>query len=619
MNGKPFVCLPFILAWIAAAASPAQGAGSFTYDVIMAGGPSEVFGPGVSEMPKGVSINSSGDMVIGATLSGSGITADNRTTLWHYTDATGAVLFAREGRPAAGYDFFTVYDSFAKAYIDDAGEVLMTGQLRGPTIDATNAGALWAGDPLALTHIAQQGDAIPGLGPDVTYPSFDQVTAYGAGGHMATMMYFPTTQGPTPFGRVLLTGTPGNLTPYITTDGQYTPDGVELDSINRVQVNRHGQLAILGEISGGDYAVLSNTSGTLSPLAMNGQQATGMAAGVVHRHISLVSVHDNGSVGFASFLQGPGVTNLSDQSFWRAGPDGEISLLAREGDAVPIHGGTAPLLLMQWFSSNGAGVAAFAGLADIPAPNDDRADGVWYGTSGDLELVIQRRDPVPGAEGFTFGRAYNPVVNDRDLLVFSADLIREGYSTPNVRTVLAYRDGVLVPLLVAGETLDVSTPGGPEDLRTVETALSSPTSLDGGMGPALNDQDQLALTVYFTDGSSSVLRFDLTGVFAPGIDGDLTGDGYVGVEDLDVVLANWGRTTFAGSWRDGDADGDGVVGQGDVDHLIAHWGEGTLPGAVIPEPASAAVWLTLLGLSTRRRHAGHRQKMANANAEGPPR
>lgn len=621
MDGKPFVYLPFILLGIVAGVSPAQGAGSFTYDVIMAGGPSEVFGPGVSVMPGPVSISSSGDMVFSATLLGAGVTADNRTTLWHYTDDAGAVLFAREGRPAAGFDFFTVYDSFERAFIDDAGEVLVRGQLRGPTIDATNAGALWAGDPLALTHVAQQGDPIPGLGPDATYPSFAQNAAYGAGGHMASIYYFPTPQGPSPSGQALVTGAPDHLAPYITTNGQYTPGGVELDSINRVQANRHGELAILGRITGGDYAVLTNAGGTLRPVAMNGQQAQGLTAGVVLRQIELVHVFDNGDTGFSAFLQGPGVTNLNDRSYWGSGPDGAARLLAREGDTMPVHGGTAALSLMQAFTSNGAGVVAVAGLADVPAPNGDRGGGVWYGTPGDMELVIQRRDLVPGAEGFEFGQTFNPVINDRDLLVFTADLIRVGYSTPTVRSVFAYRDGVLVPLLIAGETLDVATPGGDEDLRTVQSALTSPAGVDGGLGPALNDHDQLALTVYFTDGSSSLLRYDLTGVFAPEIDGDLTGDGYVGVEDLDVVLANWGQTTFAGSWRDGDADGDGVVGQGDIDHIIAHWGEGTPPGSVIPEPASAAVWLTLLGLATRRRRAGQPKTNANAkaNAEGPRR
>jgi hypothetical protein len=62
--------------------------------------------------------------------------------------------------------------------------------------------------------------------------------------------------------------------------------------------------------------------------------------------------------------------------------------------------------------------------------------------------------------------------------------------------------------------------------------------------------------------------------------GDLSGDGFVGQADLDIVLANWGCGGEGGEPlldARADASGDGFVGQADLDIVLAHWGQGTLP------------------------------------------
>lgn len=79
--------------------------------------------------------------------------------------------------------------------------------------------------------------------------------------------------------------------------------------------------------------------------------------------------------------------------------------------------------------------------------------------------------------------------------------------------------------------------------------------------------------------------------------GDIDGDGLIGVEDLDLLLADWGQTASAA-----DIDGDGTVSTGDLDIVLANWGQSTLPAGVIPEPGTLAglqAGALLLGL---RRH-----------------
>lgn len=86
------------------------------------------------------------------------------------------------------------------------------------------------------------------------------------------------------------------------------------------------------------------------------------------------------------------------------------------------------------------------------------------------------------------------------------------------------------------------------------------------------------------------------------VEGDLTGDGYVGDADLQLVLGNWGNSVLAGDWFAGDATGDGVVGRGDLDYVLDNWGAGTIPAPSVPAPATGAVLgLLALGLLHHRR------------------
>lgn len=86
------------------------------------------------------------------------------------------------------------------------------------------------------------------------------------------------------------------------------------------------------------------------------------------------------------------------------------------------------------------------------------------------------------------------------------------------------------------------------------------------------------------------------------LSGDLNGDGYVGVQDLDILLANWDDTVTAGSFIDGDVSGDGLVGDDDLQVVIDNWGNGALPGGNVPEPGSFALMaLTACALHLRRR------------------
>jgi hypothetical protein len=57
--------------------------------------------------------------------------------------------------------------------------------------------------------------------------------------------------------------------------------------------------------------------------------------------------------------------------------------------------------------------------------------------------------------------------------------------------------------------------------------------------------------------------------------GDLDGDGFVGIDDLNIVLGNWNTSVPTGSLSDGDPSGDGFVGIDDLNTVLGNWNAGT--------------------------------------------
>lgn len=101
--------------------------------------------------------------------------------------------------------------------------------------------------------------------------------------------------------------------------------------------------------------------------------------------------------------------------------------------------------------------------------------------------------------------------------------------------------------------------------------------------------------------STSAISLD-TFTFAAAIQGDLDGNGFVGIDDLNIVLGNWNQSVPPADPA-ADPSADGFVGIDDLNLVLGNWNSGVPPalGAVAPEPAASGLFaLGCLAMLRRR-------------------
>ena len=105
------------------------------------------------------------------------------------------------------------------------------------------------------------------------------------------------------------------------------------------------------------------------------------------------------------------------------------------------------------------------------------------------------------------------------------------------------------------------------------------------------------------EGESVLQIFDSMALGTPsGLLGDLNGDGFVGIADLNIVLGAWNQNVPPGDPL-ADPTGDGFVGIADLNVVLGNWNAGTsLAAPAGPETVSRALMgLGGLALTSRWR------------------
>ncbi len=162
---------------------------------------------------------------------------------------------------------------------------------------------------------------------------------------------------------------------------------------------------------------------------------------------------------------------------------------------------------------------------------------------------------------------------------------------------------------ILGAATDLGDPVGPAVISGQKVSVAWYNSSSSDTGPtrianiSLSEDAQGTFTIRASfSGPEPIVLFDtgwiVDGVAYFNLPGDVDGDGFVGLSDLDIILASWNQTVPPGNNR-ADLTNDDYVGLDDLDIVLNHWNIGTPPTVAVPEPVSASilglgvVWMTV--------------------------
>jgi len=154
-------------------------------------------------------------------------------------------------------------------------------------------------------------------------------------------------------------------------------------------------------------------------------------------------------------------------------------------------------------------------------------------------------------------------------------------------------------IALLGTTLDL--PGiGPMSAGTYRVIESSDGTLAGQFEHVTGIAMYAGLVDvnYTLDAVTITLNWDY-------LPGDLNADGFVGIDDLSIILAHWNQSVATAVLSAGDISGDGFVGIDDLNAVLGNWNAGAPPKgettSSIPEPTTALLMVGVVGALVQRR------------------
>jgi Cohesin domain len=222
-------------------------------------------------------------------------------------------------------------------------------------------------------------------------------------------------------------------------------------------------------------------------------------------------------------------------------------------------------------------------IPDLPAiapagvPGDDPVFTVATSIPATVPLTVDvpiTIDDADGLLGFNIDIAYDTAVFDLNNLDISLGTLLTGAGgwsvVPNVddangiAKLAFFRAGNLMPA-GGGEVAVIGFDILPSSFGESAIDISGPTDLGGK-------------TFNYVDGSVNI----------GALVGDLNLDGFVGIDDLNLVLGNWNQNVTPGDLSAGDPSGDGFVGIVDLNIVLGNWNAGVPPTTTAAVTSSTA-------------------------------
>lgn len=272
---------------------------------------------------------------------------------------------------------------------------------------------IWAERANGLTLLARSGSAVPGMATGVKFGWFDNRLSVNGAGHVAFQGSLAQGSGGVTgwndWGIWLdSSGTPNLL---VRKGGQApgTPAGAKFNSFQGININDSGKIIFVSFLlagSGGvttsnDKGIWSDTSGAMTLIAREGQQAPGLRTGAKFSDVFLGDplINSAGKILFRSYLMTGtgGVTSGNYYTIW-SNAYGSLALVARQGDVAPGANDGAMFRFFDDYAFNGLGQVAFASSLSggVTANNY----GVWMtNPQGVLSSVVRIGDALEVAPG----------------------------------------------------------------------------------------------------------------------------------------------------------------------------------------------------------------------------
>lgn len=379
-------------------------------------------------------------------------------------------------------------------YYNNAGQVAFVGNLTtgtgSPTVTITapnaNAQGLWIGTAASgVNLVLRQND---------TNPLFDagQTTNESRLGSFQTASMAFNNNG----SYVLSANLQGaNIITSTSTAGQN--NGVILS-------NRSGSLAVVARAG----AVAPDSTGAPSPYFFRGTTSSGLSSGVI-------GFNNNGHVAWVGGLRDSGTTSIATQALF-SDNGGTLRLVGRGGTAMPTiynRDGSVNTSLagVNWAGFGSPVLSANDTLAFQASGNSVASVLLTMDTAGRMTSIVQSATvAIPngaplGGDALFSNISSNVAINRWNQMVFTSSLSGAGiFGGPggNNQAYWAYDPALGVQLLARTQDLFTDALGNTHTIASIGGPAA--TGGEDGRLISLNDQGVVAITLYFTDGTSGI-------------------------------------------------------------------------------------------------------------------
>ncbi len=289
----------------------------------------------------------------------------------------------------------------------------------------------------------------------------------------------------------------------------------------------------------------------------------------------------------------------------------DVSIVANISNAAPVAVAKGADELDYTISSLGLLSGGGSGSVDAQTPGDDYILALNTATAGPVNGQINASSTSQDVQDGTFFQGVSTLVLDPAEASFAAgldqNLLTIDFGTQVVGGTLNSPFDIFNLQDTANFTadLDLDSIAGVGDTAVLGSNLATFTGLDAdSFNSFIASFDTSTLgnfsatyTLNLSDEdipgeTYQALTLQLLGEVVSTLTGDLDGDGFVGIDDLNLVLSNWNQNVPPGNPL-ADPSSDGFVGIDDLNLVLANWNAGIPPGEIshIPEPTT----LTCLG------------------------